>query len=275
MEQAREKKLTKLRTILQEMESAVVAFSGGVDSAFLLKMAVTELGTGRVLAATGQSPTYPAWELEEAERLARMLGVRQLIVATEELAKDEFAANPPARCYFCKQELFSRLRRIAGDEGLRHVLDGTNLDDLDDLRPGRQAARELGVRSPLLEAGLTKEDIRVCSREMGLATWDKPACACLASRFPYGTNITREKLRQVEEGEDYLRSLGFRQFRLRHHGAVVRIEIERDQMPLLLAKAGEVAWVLKQQGFNYATMDLDGYRTGSMNETLPKEGQPA
>lgn len=273
MEQEREEKLTKLRTLLQAMDSAVVAFSGGVDSTFLLHMAMTELGTGKVLAVTGQSPTYPAWEFEEARQLARQLGVRQLIVATEELASEEFAANPPKRCYFCKQELFSHLRRIAGEEGLKHILDGTNLDDLGDYRPGRQAAQEMGVRSPLLEAGLTKEDIRICSRARGLATWDKPACACLASRFPYGAEITREKLRQVEEGEDYLRSLGFRQFRLRHHGPVVRIEIDREQMALLLVRAEEVSRALRQQGFNYVTMDLDGYRTGSMNEMLPKEGR--
>lgn len=271
MEEEREKKLTKLRAILKEMQGAVVAFSGGVDSTFLLKMAVTELGMGKVLAVTGQSSTYPAWEFAEAQQLAQTLGVRQRIVATEELENDEFAANPPERCYFCKQELFARLRRIAGEEGASHILDGTNLDDLGDFRPGRKAAQELGVRSPLLEAGLTKEDIRFYSREMGLATWDKPACACLASRFPYGTKITRKKLRQVEEGEDYLRSLGFRQFRLRHHGNLVRIEIDRKQMSLMLASAGEVARALKRHGFNYVTMDLEGYRPGSMNETLIKE----
>lgn len=273
MEQEREEKLAKLRTLLQTTESAVVAFSGGVDSTFLLHMAVTVLGTGKVVAVTGRSPTYPAWEFEEAQWLARQLGVRQLIVDTEELAREEFNANPPERCYFCKQELFSHLRRIAGEEGLNHILDGTNLDDLGDFRPGRRAAQELGIRSPLLEAGLTKEDIRNCSREMRLATWNKPACACLASRFPYGAEITREKLRQVEVGEDYLRSLGFRQFRLRHHGPVVRIEIDREQMALLLTRAEEVSQALRQQGFNYVTMDMDGYRTGSMNETLPQGGQ--
>ncbi|MDP2268057.1 MAG: ATP-dependent sacrificial sulfur transferase LarE, partial [Deltaproteobacteria bacterium] len=175
---------------------------------------------------------------------------------------------PPERCYFCKQELFSRLGEIAAQEKAIYVLDGTNLDDLGDFRPGRKAAQELGVRSPLLEAGLTKDDIRFFSRELGLTTWDKPACACLSSRFPYGTRITPEKLSQVERGEDYLRSLGFIQFRLRHHGDVVRIEIGREEFPRLLAQADEVARELKAAGFTYVALDLEGYRTGSMNETL-------
>ncbi len=268
MELEREAKLARLRAILGEMEKVVLAFSGGVDSTFLLKMAIAELGAERVLAVTGQSPTYPACEFAEAQKLAGMLEARQLIVITEELEKDDFANNPPERCYFCKQELFSRLRRIADAEGAIHVLDGTNRDDLGDFRPGRKAGAEWGVRSPLLEAGMTKEDIRFFSRQFGLPTWDKPACACLSSRFPYGLKITREKLRQVEEGEDYLRSLGFRQFRLRHHGAVARLEVEREQFPLLLAKADEVSEKLKAAGFTYVALDLEGYRMGSMNEVL-------
>ena len=271
MEQGREEKLSRLREILGGMNKVILAFSGGVDSTFLLKIALEELGAAKVLAVTGQSPTYPAWEFAEAKDLARTLGARQLIIATEELAQDDFAANPPERCYFCKQELFSRLAEIAQQEGAKHILDGTNLDDLGDFRPGRKAARELGIVSPLLEAGLTKDDIRFFSRQLGLTTWDKPACACLSSRFPYGTRITSDKLSQVEAGEDFLRSLGFRQFRLRHHGDVVRIEIDREEFPRLLAQADEVARELKTTGFTYVALDLEGYRTGSMNETLAAE----
>lgn len=268
MDQEREEKLARLREILGGMETVVVAFSGGVDSTFLLKMAADVLGRERVLAVTGKSPTYPAWELAEARELAVALGVRQLVIETEELEKDDFASNPPERCYFCKQELFSRLQRIAEAGGGGHILDGTNLDDLGDYRPGRKAAQELGVRSPLLEARLTKEDIRHISHTLGLSTWNKPACACLSSRFPYGTQITRAKLSQVERGEDFLRSIGFGQFRLRYHGALVRIEIDREEFPLLLARAAEIVRELKEAGFTYVALDLEGYRTGSMNETL-------
>ena len=274
MDQEKEEKLTALREMLAEMNRVVVAFSGGVDSTFLLKIAVEVLGAEQVLAVTGQSPTYPAWELAEARELASALGVRQLVIHTEELEREDFAATPPERCYFCKQELFSRLRQIAQEEGAIAILDGTNRDDLGDYRPGRKAARELGVRSPLLEAGLTKEDIRFFSFALGLPTWNKPACACLSSRFPYGTRITPEKLLQVERGEDFLRSLGFGQFRLRHHGPLARIEIDPEQFPLLLAKASAIVSELKAAGFTYVALDLEGYRTGSMNETLSLSGVP-
>lgn len=273
MDRERDSKLTKLREILGGMKSVIVAFSGGADSTFLLKMAVEALGAEKVLAVTGHSPTYPAWELEESQVLTRLLGARQVVITTEELDKGDFAANSPERCYFCKQELFARLLQIAEKERGSYVLDGTNCDDLGDFRPGRKAAKELGVRSPLLEAGLTKDDIRFFSREMGLPTWNKPAYACLSSRFPYGTRITREKLALVERGEDFLRSLGFKQFRLRHHGEIARIEISREQFPLMMEKAVEVAGELKAAGFTYVALDLEGYRMGSMNEGLPVGGQ--
>jgi len=264
----RDSRLTKLREILGGMTNVIVAFSGGVDSTFLLKMAIAVLTESKVLAVTALSPIYPVWEREESRKLAGALEAKQVFIATEELDNDDFAANPPERCYFCKRELFARLVQIAEKERVSYILDGTNVDDLWDFRPGRKAAKELGVRSPLLEAGLTKDDIRFFSRKMGLPTWSKPACACLGSRIPYGAKITGEKLAQVERGEDYLRSLGFGQFRLRHHGEIARIEISRGQFPLMLAKAQEVAGKLKAAGFTYVAMDLEGYRTGSMNDIL-------
>ncbi|MDA8335896.1 MAG: ATP-dependent sacrificial sulfur transferase LarE [Peptococcaceae bacterium] len=261
-------KLARVQGMLKDMESVVIAFSGGVDSTFLLKTAVDVLGD-RALAVTATSSTYPAGELAQARELAAGLGARHKLIVSEELAIEGFADNPPNRCYYCKRELFSKLLAVAAAEGIRYVLDGTNYDDLGDHRPGLTAAGELGVRSPLKEAGLTKEDIRRLSREMGLSTWDKPSFACLSSRFPYGTRITAEKLGQVDRGETLLRSLGFHQFRIRHHGEVARIEITPDQFPLLVAKAAEVVAELKDCGFTYVTMDLQGYRTGSMNEVLP------
>ncbi len=273
MAKEREQKLKMLLEILRGMEGVIVAFSGGLDSTFLLKAAVDALGKDNTLAVTACSPTYPAWELRESVELAKTLGTRQIVINTEEMKKDEFASNPPERCYFCKKELFSSLAQIAEKEGARYILDGTNLDDMGDFRPGRKAAQEMGVRSPLLEAGLTKEDIRFFSREMGLPTWSKPAYACLSSRFPYGDRITEEKLAQVERGEDYLRSLGFVQFRLRHHGTMARIEISREQFSLMMEKAVEVAKELKALGFAYVSLDLEGYRTGSMNEILVAGGK--
>ena len=263
-------KLEKLREIIKDLGSVVIAFSGGTDSTFLLKIAVEVLGD-KALAVTATSSTYPAQELAEAQKLAGILKARHRLVVSEELDIEGFANNPPNRCYFCKHELFSKLLEIAKNERISYILDGSNFDDLSDYRPGMIAAKELGVRSPLKEAGITKEDIRKISKEMGLITWNKPSFACLSSRFPYGTKITKEKLSQVDQGEIFLRTMGFQQFRIRHHGEIARIEVNRDQFPLLLEKTDQVIKKLKVYGFTYVVMDLEGYRTGSMNEPLSVE----
>lgn len=258
-------KLESLERILTGLESAVVAFSGGTDSSLLLAVAVKVLGK-HALAVTATSETYPERELIEARALAAQLGARHREVVSEELDIPEFKHNPRNRCYYCKKELFGKLRVIAEQEGLAYVLDGTNLDDRGDHRPGRQAAEEIGVRSPLEEARLTKDDIRELSRHLGLPTWDKPAFACLSSRFPYGTAITSERVGQVGKAEEALRELGFRVLRVRYHDTVARLELGPEEMCKALGPfKNEVVEILKNAGFKYASVDLEGYRTGSMN----------
>ena len=264
-----ERKEQKLKSIIREMGSVLLAYSGGVDSTYLLKICQEVLGD-KVLSVIATSETYPTQEITDAQTMAEQIGVKYEITATEELAKEEFAKNPPNRCYYCKTELFSKLQDMAKERGLRYVLDGSNHDDLGDYRPGREAAKELGVRSPLLEAELTKEEIRELSRRLGLATWNKPSFACLSSRFPYGHQITPEKLAQIDAAEQFLRGLGFTQVRVRHHDTIARIEVPRESFAMLLTEdtAERIARKLKEIGFTYVTVDLQGYRTGSMNEAL-------
>jgi len=259
-------KTDKLRTILTGMGSCVIGFSGGVDSTLLFAVAAELLGD-RALAVTATSQTYPERELNEARELAGRIGGRHLVIVSEELDIPEFRDNPRNRCYYCKKELFGKLREIADRDGLQHVLDGTNVDDAGDHRPGRTAAAELGVRSPLEEAGFTKQDIRDLSRTLGLATWDKPAFACLSSRFPYGTAITPERVGQVGRAEESLRGLGFRTLRVRYHGSVARIELGEAEFELAAgSRRDEVVRLVKAAGFTYVALDLQGYRTGAMNE---------
>ena len=267
-------KRSDLVNILEQMRSVIVAYSGGVDSAFLAAVANEALGR-KALSVTAVSPSLAPSELDEATDLANRIGLNFMTIETNEIERPDYQANNPDRCFFCKDELYTHLVRFAEEESFDSIVNGTNVDDLGDYRPGIEAAKQYGVRSPLVEAELTKDDIRALSRDMDLPTWDKPAQACLSSRIPYGTTVTVEALTKIAKAEQFLRSKGFKQLRVRHHETIARIEIEPSDFSAITSEPlrSEINQEFKNIGYSYITLDLDGFRSGSLNEILSKLGK--
>lgn len=270
MNQELQEKFNKLKVYMKDLESVLVAYSGGVDSTLLIKVASEVLGE-RAIAVTASSETYPSRELKDANEYAGVVGINHRVIHTSELEIAGFSENPPDRCYFCKHELFTKLRQIADENNVLYILDGSNFDDQNDHRPGMKAAKELGVKSPLKETGFTKDDIRELSKFYQLPSWNKPSFACLSSRFPYGTQITPDKLVVLDEAEEFIRELGFNELRVRHHDTIARIEISTAEFQRFLAVADSVNEKLTKLGFLYVALDLAGYKTGSMNLSLKEE----
>lgn len=265
-----EEKEIKLRKSIKDLESVVVAFSGGVDSTLILKLALDELGTNNVLAVIGRSLTYPQKEIEKAMQMAKSLKARYAIIDTDELGDENFRQNPVDRCYFCKNELFSKLTEISEKEGIKKVIDGANADDSADWRPGSKAASDHKVVSPLKESGIRKNDVRELAKKEGLTNWNKPAMACLASRFPYGQTIKEQKLKMVEEAEDFLYDLSLSQVRVRIDKDTARIEVLPAEFDKIINNSNKVSDYFKTIGFIFITLDLQGFKSGSLNKTLPK-----
>jgi len=259
----------RLRKIFRELESVVVAYSGGVDSSYVAYIANAELGP-RAVCITGQSASLPAYQRAEIDRIVEKFGFQHEIIQTEELENPGYSANNPDRCFFCKDELYTKLESVARGRGIQNIVDGSTVDDLGDYRPGRRAATQHAVRSPLIEVGLSKTEVRELSRRATLPTWDKPASPCLSSRIAYGTTVTIERLSKVDRGEEILREFGFREFRVRHHDQLVRLEIARSEMDRAMNKEmfQKLAARFRELGFKYVTLDLEGFRSGSMNEVL-------